>query len=109
MLPPFQEPPVPPRIRHLAPLLLEVDILVLLVAFCAAGIFAGRDEPPPMGIALRWRALPALLAIGAFAFHRLREREPGRWAYPAACAAVCALATVAHAPLGLGAVPPVSG
>ncbi|HEU4411699.1 MAG TPA: hypothetical protein VFS43_41030 [Polyangiaceae bacterium] len=104
MLSPFQGPPAPPRLRHLAPLLLEVDVLVLLVAFCAAGIFAGRDEPPPMGIALRWRALPALIAIAAFALHRLREREPGRWAYPAACAAVCALSTVAHAPFGLGAV-----
>src|SRR5262249_38517447 len=108
MLSPFQEPPASPRLRHLAPLLLEVDVLVLLVAFCAAGIFALRDQPPPMGIALRWRALPELIAIAAFAFHRLRERErerkPRRWAYPAACATVCALSTVAHAPFGLGAI-----
>jgi hypothetical protein len=104
MLSPFQEPPVPPRLRHLTSLLLEVDILVLLVAFCAAGIFAGREGPPPMGVALGWRALPALLAIAAFAFHRLREREPGRWAYPTACAAASALSTVAHAPFGFGAL-----
>jgi hypothetical protein len=95
----YHEPALSPRLRRLVPPLLEVDVLVVLAAFGAAGIFANR-EGPAIGAALSWRALPALAAIAAFAGVRLREPRPGRLTYPAACAAVCALAALAHAPFG---------